>query len=326
MGFGMKISHLKIGFILMLQVLLCYKVVGQQPTRRDTLKVGVYFTSLYDLDLANKSFNADFWIWFNYRNDSINPLESVEIANAKEYSFSNADVEEVNGIQWAEHKCRAVLKKEWDLRHFPFDKQRLDVRIEDAIEDTSVLWYVADTTDSKYDTGIELDEWTISNFYVKTQSKTYETTFGNPELKGGSTYPAVVASFELRRKGLGLFFKLFVGIYVAYVISLMVFFMGPENQERFGLIVGALFAGVANKYIVDSIMPRTIMLTLPDKIHNLTFAYIILHLAITVVAYRLAVKENFKKGWLVDRISFLVSIISYFLINWFLVKGALEYI
>jgi hypothetical protein len=232
----------------------------------------------------------------------------------------------VDGKIWACHKCRAVIKKEWDLEHFPFDKQVLDVRIEDAILDYATLRYVPDLVHTSYDKSIELDEWVIKGCSMRQDDKMYETNFGNPELGNVSIYPAVTASFELHRNGFGLFFKLFVGIYVAYLISAMVFFMGPDNPERFGLTVGAMFAGVANKYIVDSLMPRTIILTLPDKIHNVTFAFIILHLVITVVAHRLAAGQRLKAGWRVDKIAFLVSLIAYACINWILVDGALAYL
>jgi hypothetical protein len=297
-----------------------------QTAPKDTALVGVYVTSLYDLNLADKSFNIDFWLWFNYRNDSLHPMETVEIANAKDFSFVLPDTERADSMTWACHKCRAVVKKEWDLQHFPFDRQRLDVRIEDAIVDASELCYLPDVVHSNYDRSIRLDEWIIGDFTIRKDDKRYETNFGNPALAMESTYPAVTATFEIRRDGLGLFFKLFVGVYVAYIISLMVFWMGPENQERFGLIVGALFAGVANKYIVDGLMPPTIILTLPDKIHNVTFAYIILHLIFTVIASRLAVKDRLKSGWRLDRISFVVSIVSFFLINLMLVREALSYL
>jgi hypothetical protein len=290
----------------------------------DTVKLGVFFTSIYDLNLAEKSFTADFWIWYNYTNDSINPLESVEISNAKEFEFQSDDLEKIGNINWATHKCKATIKKEWNLKNFPFDKQELHIEIEDAIYDSEQLIYLADVANSKYDKNIKLDEWSIKSFKVEQMKKTYETTYGNPELEGSSEYPGLVASFVLERDGVGLFFKLFIGIYVAYLISISVFFMGPENPERFGMIVGALFAGVANKYIVESLMPQTIMLTLPDKIHNLAFIYIMFHLAITVVGCRLAVKEKIKQGWWLDIICFLISIISFVVINFVWVSQAIQ--
>lgn len=291
---------------------------------KDTVRVGVFFTSIYDLDLAAKAYTADFWIWYNYTNDSLNPTESVEISNAKEYSFQSADIEKINGINWATHKCKATVKKEWNLKYFPFDKQYLTVEIEDAIYDSESLVYIADTKNSKYDKNIQLDEWKIINFGTKQLTKEYETTYGNPELEGSSVYPGLIAVFTLERDGLGLFFKLFVGIYVAFLISLSVFFMGPENPERFGMIVGALFAGVANKYIVEGLMPQTIVLTLPDKIHNLTFIYIILHLIITVLAYRLSVKEKIKLGWRVDIAFFILSTVSYVAFNYYFIMDAIN--
>jgi len=312
----------KAALLFIATVFSVFHLAAQEETP-DTVKVGVYFNSVYDLNLGEKSFTADFWIWYNYTNDSINPLGSVEVSNAKEAEFSLEDVEKVGAVNWATHKCTAVLKKDWDLRQFPFDKQVLEVHIEDAIDDISTLVYVPDSANSRYDDEIKLDGWVIKGFHLRGGQRTYKTTYGNPELQGESVYPAVVARFELERDGMGLFFKLFMGVYVAYLISLSVFFMGPENPERFGMIVGALFAGVANKYIVDSIMPQTIMLTLPDKIHNVTFAYIILHLIITVWAFRLSVKEKMREGWMLDRISFVVSLISFIAINWVLIRQAL---
>ncbi len=309
-----------------LLILCCGLLNGHSLLAQSQASVGLYVTSLYDLDLANKSFNVDFWLWFNYTDSSLRPMETVEIANAKEFTFSLPDTENENGKLWACHKCKAVVKKEWDLRHFPFDKQMLDIRIEDAILDASALRYIPDSSHSTYDKSIELDEWVIKDFRIRPDDKTYATNFGNPNLESQSTYPALMATFELHRNGVGLFFKLFVGIYVAYLISLVVFFMGPDNPERFGLIVGALFAGVANKYIVDSIMPRTIMLTLPDKIHNVTFAYIILHLVMTVVAHRLAATQRLKKGWGSDRYAFMASLVSYIVINWVLIQNATHFL
>ncbi len=316
-------KRLTIAFMAVVCILSNAFAQDEAPIEKDTVKLGIYFTSIYDLNLAEKSFTTDFWIWYNYTNDSINPLESVEISNAKEFEFMSDDIEKVGNINWATHKCKATVKKEFNLKNFPFDKQEFHIEIEDAIYDSEQLIYIADIKNSKYDKNIKLDEWRIKSFKVEQLEKEYETTYGNPELEGSSTYPGLRASFILERDGVGLFFKLFIGIYVAYLISLSVFFMGPENPERFGMIVGALFAGVANKYIVESLMPQTIMLTLPDKIHNLTFIYIMFHLAITVLAYRLSVKEKMKLGWRIDIACFILSIGSFIAINWIWVAQAI---
>ena len=191
----------RIFLFCLLAIGLLSKSIAQteEATVPDTVKVGVFFTSVYDLNLAEKSFTADLWIWYNYRNDSINPLESVEISNAKEFEFQSDDIEKINNINWATHKCKATVKKEWNLKNFPFDKQELYVEIEDAIYDTEQLIYVADVANSKYDKNIKLDEWQIKSFKIEQMHKTYETTYGNPGLEGTSDYPGIKASFVLER-------------------------------------------------------------------------------------------------------------------------------
>jgi hypothetical protein len=162
----------------------------------------------------------------------------------------------------------------------------------------------------------------MHGLHLSSDNQSYPTNFGNPRYDGETSYPAIKVSVEIARDGWGLFLKLFMGIYVAYAISLMVFFMGPDNSERYGLTVGALFAGIANKYIVDGLMPSNIVHTLPDNIHNITFVFIILHLVITVVANRLAAMERIDFGWKIDRWAFILSVATYLAINMWLVSKA----
>jgi hypothetical protein len=295
----------------------------QQPAGPEKCKVGVYVTSIFDFSLSDKSYSVDFWMWFNYADDSLKPLGSAELVNSKEYSYSLQDEEKKNGINWATQKCRATVKKDWDIHNFPFDRQSLTIDIEDANMDISQLEYVADTENSKYDKRIKIDGWKITGFDVAAGKSTYETTYGDPELKGTSTYPQVEISFTIEREGSGLFFKLFTGVYVAYCISLLVFVMGPENAERFGLLVGGLFAAIGNKYIVDGLLPQTTMFTLVDKIHVLTFSFILLHLILTVIVWKVNISGDTVKAKRLDKMGFRLSLLSYIALNVYLIVMAL---
>jgi hypothetical protein len=286
---------------------------------KDTCRIGIYVTSIFDFSLGEKAYSVDFWMWFNYKNDSLDMLGSTEIVNAKEFEFLLADTEKKGNINWATQKCRATIKKEWDVRHFPFDRQNLLIEIEEANADNTSMVFLADIKNSTYDKRIHIDGWKISDFKITTQPITYETTYGDPELSGNSTYPSATVTFTIEREGKGLFFKLFTGLYVAFAISLLVFFMGPENAERFGLLVGALFAAIGNKYIVDGMLPETTMYTLIDKIHVLTFTFILINLIITVVAYRFYATQRIEQARKIDWYSFLVVISSYIGINIFLI-------
>ncbi len=286
------------------------------PQIPDTAKIGAFVTSIFDFSLADNSFSADFWLWLNYSFDSTaNLLESTEISNAKHYEYFLPDVEIVNGITWGTQKCRATIKKDWNIANFPFDNQVLIIEMEESILDATELVYVADTVNTIYDHRIHIDGWTITDFGIRTGIKDYRTSYGDPEISGSSHYAGAEVFFKFQRDGISLFFKLFTGIYVAFGISLLVFFMGPENAERFGLLVGSLFAGIGNKYVVDSLLPETTTYTLVDKVHTLTFLTILVSLITTVIAYRLNHVEKRKAAWRVDKTGFIIVIVAYFSLN-----------
>lgn len=186
---------------------------------------------------------------------------------------------------------------QWDVSCFPFDKQHLRIEIEDSEYDTSRVVYMADKMNSRIDTAFNSKEWHIENFLIHEGVRTYQTTYGNPELSGKSSYSRVVAEIIIKRNNSWIMLaKLLTGAYVAFFISCLVFFVSSENQDsRFGLCVGALFAAIGNKYIVESIVPTSTTNSLMDNVHNLTFTFILLIIVIIVISLSLFESTNDQK-------------------------------
>lgn len=291
--------------------------------KKDTLKLGMYITSIHDLNLGENSFKADYWVWFNYAKDSIKPLETMEVVNAKENSYFSPSIEKKNNIMWSMHKCKSVIKKQWNIENFPFDKQYLKIVIEEATNDYNKIVYIADEKNSSVDKKVKIEGWNIDKFTLKSSVARYETTYGDPVLEGFSEYPRVMATITLSRKGLGLFYKLFLGVYIAFCISLLVFFIDPIDVDpRFGLSVGSLFAAVGNKYIVDSILPETVTFTLVDKVHLVTFFFIFLSLLISVRSLYLFKNGKKIQSKKLDTYAFRVVLFFYIFINSYLLWNA----
>lgn len=295
---------------------------GAEAQHVDTCRVGIYILSLYDLDFPNNSFSTDFWMWALYRSDSLDPLKSVEVTNAKSSDFAMASTEKKKGINWGAQKCKATIRQNWDIRDFPFDRQVLRIAIEDADSDTSSLIYLPDSAQSRIDSRVALDGWKISRLRFVREDARYNTNYGDPELSTSSTYPAVVAYIELSRDGVGLFFKLFTGVYVAFSMCMMVFFFDEsETSSRFSLLVGAMFAAVGNKYIVDSFLPLSVGFTLVDRVHVITFIYILLSAGMSVVVMHYHKKKSGPKehrdlvAHRIDRVAFWVLLLSYMAVN-----------
>lgn len=295
--------------------LSCWTILplSAQP---DTVKMGVFLNDIYDINLSEQSFSAQFWVWFNYRNPELKPLETLEITNAKSLENSLDFTEQKEGIVWAGRKVDAVIKKDWDIRRFPFDEQVMRIELEESGQDIGVLVYEADRSNTKLDTSLTLSNWTIERFELSAGAKKYDTTYGDPTLSEGSEYARATLSIFIRRQSWGLFFSLFTGLYVAFFISSLVFFIDPiEVDPRFGLSVGGLFAAVGNKYIVDSILPQSTTFTLVDKLHILTYIFLLLNIVLSVISLRIWKSGKEITSARFDRRAYFAIVASYLVIN-----------
>jgi Neurotransmitter-gated ion-channel ligand binding domain len=292
--------------------------------QKDTCKLGLYLNSVYDFNLEDKSFMADFWLWMNYRNDSLNFSDAIEMPDSKSADFSHYSIEKKGAINWATQKCKAQIMHQWDVSKFPFDEQRLLIQLEDAKYDASQVVYIADTANSKIDCSFNSKEWSIKSFKITAGERTYKTTYGNPELAGSSSYPGVTAELVIQRNNSWLMLaKMLTGAYVAFLIACLVFFVSSENQDsRFGLCVGGLFAAIGNKYIVETVIPSSTTNTLMDNVHNLTFTFILLIVGIIIYSLNLfesGDEEKKKRSLKIDKRAFFSVITIYILINAFLI-------
>jgi hypothetical protein len=289
----------------------------------DTIRTGIYLKALYDFNSSAFSYDVDLWMWFKYSNDSLNPLKGIEIANAKKYEYLEASIEKRSGIIWASQNCKASINQNWDLQHYPFDHQKLEVILEESQLDTRKVILIADKNKFEYNDQIDVKGWKIDSTRIKRGISHYKSDFGDPTLHGESHYSKVYYTIFLSRDSWALFFKLFTGCYVAFFVSFLVFFIKPIYVDpRFGLSIGGLFAAVGNKYVVDSNMPESIAFTLIDKIHDITFLYILLTIFLSLISLKIYDSANFKKQIKFDKIASLLIFLSYVIINWVMISIA----
>jgi hypothetical protein len=292
--------------------------------QKDTCKLGLYVNAVYDFDIEDQSFMTDFWIWLNYRNDSLQFEDALEIPSAKTVDFSHYSLEKKGDINWVTQKCKAQIMYQWDVSRFPFDEQHLRITMEDARYDATQLVYIADTANSRIDQSFNSKEWQLKSFCIWSDERMYQTTYGNPDLSGTSSYPRIVAELVIRRNNSWLMlFKMLTGAYVAFLISCLVFFVSSHNQDsRFGLCVGGLFAAIGNKYIVESVVPTSTTTTLMDNVHNLTFTFILVIVGIIIISLYLFESGDEKRkrnSVKLDRWAFFSVVTLYALINMYLI-------
>jgi L-asparagine transporter-like permease len=128
----------------------------------------------------------------------------------------------------------------------------------------------------------------------------------------------------LERHAWGLFMKIFIGMYIAFLISIISFTPHPSELEpRFGLPVGGLFAAVGNKYIIDSLLPESSFFTLVDTLHTITFMSIFATLVVSAITLKLHDSNKDQQAIKVNSICSRIVISLYIILNLIFIGVAL---
>jgi hypothetical protein len=283
----------------------------------DTVKVGAYIISVHDINFHNKEYTVRFWLWLLYDNLEFDFPTQIDIPNAKHIDKPEVIMDMVDGKMWQLMKMKCLMKHNWRVGDFPFDKQQLVVHIENSIYDQNSLVFIPDEMGSTFDRELTLDGWRITNFEVNTDTHEYTTVFGDPSTDMlHSEYASFNIKLDIERDAWGLFMKIFIGMYIAFMISILSFTTKPSELEpRFGLPVGGLFAAVGNKYIIDSLLPESSSFTLVDSLHATTFMAIFLTLLVSAIALHYSDRGNDPAAMKVNYWGSRVVVISYVVTN-----------
>ena len=255
----------------------------------------------------------DFFI-LNYP-ESDKTLVGDVIYRDKYYSKINDSIN-----YWTQY-IETELPHKWDLRNYPFDKQKLKIVYETK----------ADTSWFKFNSSIEFPpKIDPSKFYYLKDG--YNVTGINVEKKfvtdpfidefvGGKRNEVnthLIFNIEIDRSGSYMYFKLFFGGFLSFLISFLVYFIDSKFFEtRITLSLGGIFGAVGNKYFVENSMPSIQVLTKADLINNLVIIFIIINIFLVIAQH--TKKINLWK-FESNKFSSIIILVLFVIFNFLIVK------
>ena len=295
-----------------------------QEIKPDTVKVGIYITSIHDIDFKQKEYAINLWLWMKYKNRDFNFVDNLEIPQAKSVEKAFSVVDTSGEETYLQMKLLCVMKDSWRIANFPFDHQTLRLSLENSQFDSRYLVFAADTIGKQFDPRFALRGWSIDSCIITTGKKIYETGFGDERLdKPRTEYGTFRVRLSITRDAGGLFWKIFLGMYIAFLISYVCFYIHADGMDsRFGLSVGSLFAVVGNKYIIDSSLPESTSFTLVDTLHGITLFFIFTIIACTAYSLLLVKKDQAKKAKRFDMLAAQILLFVYVMANLYFVVNA----
>lgn len=318
--------HSRLKFALLFSFLFFFRTSFAQTEspKPDTVKVGIYITSIHDIDFRQKEFTTNLWLWMKYKNRKFNFLDNLEVPSAKTVEKSFASIDSSGDEVYLQMKLQCVMKDSWKIGNFPFDHQNLRFSIENSQFDSKKLVYVADTVGNHFDPRFTLNGWKIDSCLMTTGLKKYETGFGDESLAKPQTgYGIFRVRLVITRDAVGIFWKIFLGMYIAFLIAYVCFYIHSDGiDSRFGLSVGSLFAVIGNKYIIDSSLPESTTFTLVDTLHGLTLFAILTIITSTAYTLVLVKRNQLQKARRFDMTAAQIVLAVYLLLNVYFILQA----
>lgn len=310
--------------ILFLLGFLAQPLAGQ-AAEIDKVTVGIYVNDIQNLDLKTHSYTLDFYIWFRWRNPSIDPATTFEFINATEsWGHTKAlDYEKAiklpNGELYQVVHAQGKFSRKLPLFNYPFDKQLLGLEFEDTSESAQDFQYQLDSKAITINPNLQLPGFKLGEPIIQVASKKYPTNFGDLREKSEQTYSRIVVDIPIERSVLAYALKLIFPILCVIFCAALIFFLHPSRVDaRVGIGITALLTIVALQMTLNEDLPEVDYLVLMDKIYLAGYLFVIACLAMVIRSARLNdqsdSEKSFERVYRLDKLSLLVICPIYLLI------------
>src|SRR5437868_2769427 len=108
-------KNLLLPFFVLLLLLHSLKS-NAEKTHSDTVRTGIYITSIHNIDYKQKEYAISFWLWFNYKNREFDFQKYLEIPQAKSVSITYTDIDTTDTNHTSVLlKLQCVMKDSWKI-------------------------------------------------------------------------------------------------------------------------------------------------------------------------------------------------------------------
>ena len=264
------------------------------------IQAGGFVTSLSDVKPNDGSFSIGLYIWF------LDPAGTFDIerdisVNARSLSLSSIYTEPApTGGTYTYARLDAVVPQEYNYDAFPFDRQRLQLRI-DASDSVNYMRFVPDADDSGIASDRLLNGWTVDGMSVEVENRTYGSNFGYWTDRD-SAYDQLVVSVDVTRKRSPVLIDDFLGFTFAFIVTGLTFLLScTDVGMRVGMTTGSLFAAVVNLNRLHDAAGFRPGFAMVDRLAFLVLGAIVGSLLITIFTHRMS-KHDVQRANRIDTI------------------------
>jgi len=242
-----------------------------------TVDVGIYVNNIPAVNLKEKKFQADFYVWFRWSGDDIEPIESFSIVNGHIDSKDALVKKKIGNINYGSYRVEATIYRNFDLARYPLDNQTLKIQIEDTKSRGADLVFRPDKINAGISQKINIPGWRIGKFDSYESITKYPSNYGDLSLPNNaeSAVPRYTFAVDVLRGGYGNFIKLFSMLFLAAALSFCAFRIRSDHIDaRFALVVSGVFLAALTQSTLSTNLPESDSFNMADQLYLVTMVFI----------------------------------------------------
>jgi hypothetical protein len=186
-----------------------------------------------------------------------------------------------------QQKVNVTLENRYDLRKFPFDRQKLRIELESFDWPATDLVLKRNADKVAFSERFEIPEWRAVGVGSEIRRKR--------EARAREPFSELVVTLEVDRESGFYVWKILVPLVLLVGISWSVFWMSGETlAARIAISFTGILTVVAYQFVINEVLPKVTYFTLWDTILLLSFVLMALTVAVNVLqaVFRIKRREN----------------------------------
>jgi hypothetical protein len=239
--------------------------------RQHVVYTGIDLNRINRLDVRDRSFNADFYLWMRYAEDdsAVTRIEFPDLLDDAAFRPDGAlERGTEDGLTYRLYRIVGNFRTAYDLHDYPFDRQDLRIRFQNNHERRERIAYVIDLFGLGLADGVGQDDpaifaglqlWHFAGLRYALESVSIASTLGKPAYFDDQLrveYPGFGVSVQARRD-----FRVFIVktllplILLTFVVFATLFFPASLNKERTTIPVTGILASAVLLVSMNNQLP-----------------------------------------------------------------------
>ncbi|MBK9072688.1 MAG: hypothetical protein IPL79_17060 [Myxococcales bacterium] len=248
---------------------------------------GIYLNRVPTVSLAEGTWSVDFYIWFSWVGAELDPGETFAVVDGEILGKTLIERAERQGRQYARYYVQATISKPFDGSRFPRDEHLLTIAIEDQKRQSYQQVFVPDTTGTVVSSRVAVHGYELGAADIKVRAHGYKSRMGDPGLPDDyrATYSQLVFGVMLQRHSWGIFWRLFLALYISVGLALLGLLLHSVG-ERLAMAGTALFVAIINAETIAPLVPETASATFVDIVNAVGYVAICIVIVQGIISQR----------------------------------------